>query len=143
MSKMTMDFQRQMDELRSKKPLPSRQEQKGVKRQTKTDVIKVVRARVFELDRACICGGCRPSPQDEMHEVVPRSALRGRPPEEIFNVRNCVRLSRKCHAQVTGELKHGKSLVITFEDAALGASGPVRLAWAGGRAVVYTRSNKS
>lgn len=35
-----------------------------------------------------------------MHEMVFRSQLRGRPPEEIFNTKNCLLLCLPCHAEV-------------------------------------------
>ena len=141
MSRMSMEFQRMIDELRSKKSTPTRDEQKIVKRQTKADVIDVVRKQVFALDAACICGVCRPSKSDEMHEIVSRSALRGKRPEEVFSVRNCVRLSRKCHGLVTGQVGKGKALLVRCLDADLGAMGPVELTWRKtGKQVVYIRT---
>lgn len=143
MSRMSMDFQRQMDELRKNQRTPTREERKGEKKAVKSHVIAQVRARVFELDRACICGKCKPSDKfDEMHEVVSRAQLRGRPPEDIFNVRNCVRLSRKCHLLVTGTIGKGKAITISFLDDAL-AMGRIKLTWKNGQEVVYHRPTQA
>jgi len=140
MSKLTMEFQRQIDELYKTKSTPTREERKTAKKEIKRDVVADTRAKVWALDVACICGACRPASTDEMHEIKSRAQLRGRPAEEIFNVENCVRLSRKCHLLVTGTIGKGKALRIVCLDEALGAMGPVELTWKNGRCVVYQRA---
>lgn len=142
MSRMTMEFQRMMDEMRKQRPQPSRQAEKVTERETKAAVIAATRQEVFRLDPACICGSCPPKATDEMHEVVPRSKLRGRHVAEIYNRRNCVRLSRECHALVTGVVGKGKGLHIKFRNKELGAMGPVRLKWKDGRRVIYQRKER-
>lgn len=139
MSKLAQEMQRLSDEIFKKKTPPSREDRKEQKKATEADVIDKVRAAVFVLDHSCICGRCRPSAKDEMHEVVPRSKTRGLPPEVRFNTANCVRLSRKCHAMVTGELGHGKRLKITFADPIIGANGLVTLMWKNGKTKTYQR----
>src|SRR5689334_4166901 len=129
MSKLALGFQRQIDRLMGRESAPSIDAEKREKRLTRNGIIAFVRRQVFELDPKCICGECKSRPGDHMHEVVPRSALRGRPPEEIFNIKNCVRLSPKCHALVTGVIGLGKALKIVFLDPALGAMGPIELTW--------------
>lgn len=80
---------------------PTREKTKRAARQTQADVIREVREQVFERDKRCLCGACEPVDTDEMHEIVPRSKTRGLHPRRRFNKRNCVRLSRRCHADVT------------------------------------------
>jgi hypothetical protein len=138
MSRMAQAFQRQLDELRGRQPQPSRKQEKAKKDRTEAEVKTDVRAAVFALDPQCICGQCRPRDTDEMHELVPRSKTRGLPPAERFNTRNCVRLSRSCHARVTGELGKGKSMTITCMDDAKGADGALLVA-KDGDLVTYRR----
>jgi 5-methylcytosine-specific restriction endonuclease McrA len=57
-----------------------------------------------------------------MHEIVPRSKTRGLPPEERFNLKNCIRLSRSCHRAVTEHRKW-----VHVHDAERGGGGPVTL----------------
>lgn len=67
-------------------------------------VIGAVRKLVFARDPHCrACQGRRHGrfKDDEMHEIVPRSATRGLPPEERFNTANCLRLCHLCHQDVT------------------------------------------
>lgn len=80
--------------------------------------IKRIREQVFERDVICrCCAGKRNAYfPDEMHELIPRSATRGRPVEERFSLVNCVRLCNLCHNDVTE-----KRLVIVFH--AAGAEG--------------------
>lgn|SRR5678810_523747 len=138
---MAQDFQRQMDDLWGHRKTVSRAVEKEERKKTRAQVVTETRARVFALDKACICGSCKPDATDEMHEVQSRAKLRGRPPEEIFNVENCVRLSRRCHRLVTGELGKGKGLRLKFLDKR-GAMGRVELVWNSGRRVVYVRSGR-
>lgn len=139
MSKLAQEMQRLADEIFKRKTAPSREDRKDEKKKTQSAVITAVRASVFNLDKACLCGKCRPAETDEMHEVVPRSKTRGLPPEVRFSTLNCVRLSRRCHAKVTGELGHGKRLTITFADPSLGANGLVTLTWKDGKSKMYRR----
>lgn len=143
MSRLALEVERLCKEIYAGKNQPAvktRKQVKKAKRRTEAEVIAEVRGQVFELDAACICGKCRPSLKfDEMHEIVARSKTRGLPPEERFNVRNCVRLSRKCHAMVTGEIGHGKRLKLECLDAERGAMGPIRGTFKDGRTFTYQR----
>ena len=62
-----------------------------------------VRAEVWARDTACrLCGEPFAGPHDgEMHEIHPRSQTRGQCPELRFNLANCVRLHRQCHADTS------------------------------------------
>lgn len=62
-----------------------------------------------------------------MHEMASRAQLRGKPPEEVFTTRNCLRLCRDCHHDVT---QHRKTLIPRTE---AGADGVVDVVL-GGRA---------
>jgi 5-methylcytosine-specific restriction endonuclease McrA len=141
MSKIAQEMQRLADEIFKKKTAPSREDRKEQKKTDEKAIIDAVRKEVFVLDSACICGRCRPSDKDEMHEVISRAKTRGLPPEVRFNTGNCVRLSRKCHAMVTGEVGHGKRLKLEFSDPILGANHPGRvlLTWKDGRTKTYAR----
>src|SRR5687767_3689487 len=129
MSRLALETERMINEMRAKskrqEPVrhePTRKQKKAEKRKAQSQVIADVRPKVFELDQACICGKCKPSVRfDEMHEIVSRAKTRGLHPEERFNIQNCVRLSRKCHAMVTGEVGHGKRLTLECLDPARGA----------------------
>ena len=57
---------------------------------------------------------------DEMHEDPPRSATRGLPPAERFNLVVCGRLCHACHRDVTEN-----RLRVVFANPALGFIGPV------------------
>jgi hypothetical protein len=139
MSKMTIEFQKMMDELRGKKPSLTIKQEKTEKRAGHRDVVSDVRAKVFELDRACICGKCPPSDTDEMHELESRAKTRGRPPEERFSTKNCVRLSRKCHLETTGDIGRGRTLDIQVLDPEKGADGKLMLMFKNGRLAFYER----
>lgn len=140
MSKLAQEMQRLADEIfKKKKAEPTREERKVEKKDAEKAVIAAVRVEVFKLDSACICGRCRPSDKDEMHEVVSRAKTRGLPPEVRFSTSNCVRLSRKCHVMVTGEVGHGKRLFLSCEDALLGANHSVTMKWKDGREKTYVR----
>ncbi len=94
---------------------PSRARTKRADHKTEVDVIIETRKAVFERDVACRCGGCRPSHTDEMNEIISRAKTRGLAPEVRFNTRNCIRLSRACHKDVT---EHRKALEVLSEDGA-------------------------
>jgi 5-methylcytosine-specific restriction endonuclease McrA len=145
MSKLTLEVERLCRELRERlaEKRARTQDEQQAKRQKPSAIVKQVRGQVFALDRACICGHCPPSRQfDEMHELVPRSKTRGQPPAARFNVQNCVRLSRKCHAMVTGEVGFGKRLRLECLDPAKGAMGPIRGTYHDGRVFVYERKRR-
>lgn len=87
-------------------------------------MIRETRADIVIRDRRCrVCGGAFGwgEATAEMHELVPRSRLRGRPPEEIFTRENCVLLHRRCHRDVTA---HRVRLSV---DQTRGADGPLRV----------------
>lgn len=78
-----------------------------------------VRALVFGRSDCCqLCG--TPHGRHEMHEARSRAQLRGRPPEVVFNLWNCARLCRDCHADVTA---HRVDLVMGRPDK--GCNGPL------------------
>ena len=101
---------------------PTRKVRYEVKRQHKADIIRAVRVEVMQRDAGCrVCGSTRDA---EMHEIVPRSILRGRAPEAIYTTHNCLRLCggpKGCHAKVTA---HEIRILIT--DPLRGADGPLR-----------------
>jgi len=97
---------------------PTRAATQAAKRVHRADIVRAVRLQVMQRDTACrVCGSTHGA---EMHELVPRSLLRGRPPEEIFTLTNCLRLCSRCHGQVT---RHELTLVPV--NAARGAEGRV------------------
>ena len=102
----------------------TRDQQKTREDAEEARVIREVRAYIWRTRFCCqVCGGARQhecAKADEMHEHEPRSATRGRPPQERFNLVNCGRLCEKCHRDVT---EH--RMVLTFLDPALGFLGPV------------------
>ena len=65
-------------------------------------------------------GECMGLP-DQMHEDPPRSATRGLPSWERFNLLVCGRLCAACHADVTAH-----KIQIVFLDPVAGFMGPVR-----------------
>jgi hypothetical protein len=67
----------------------------------KVDVIGANRVAVFLRDRGCRRCSCGGHDHDHCHEVLSRAQLRGRPPEEIFNLHNCLRLCARCHEMIT------------------------------------------
>lgn len=76
------------------------------KRKHRADIIRAVRLQVMQRDTSCrSCGSTNGA---EMHELTPRSLLRGQPPEDIYTLGNCLRLCSKCHGQVT---RHELTLV--------------------------------
>ena len=81
-------------------------------RQHEVDVIRTVRALVWERDASCrACAGARGAwLPDQMHELVPRSATRKMAPERRFSLTNCCRLCALCHRDVTE-----KRLLIAFD----------------------------
>ena len=96
----------------------TRAQDKQTKRVHRADLIRAVRLQVMQRDTSCrVCGSTNGA---EMHELVPRSLLRGRPPEDIYNLVNCLRLCSRCHGQVT---RHELTLVPASER--LGANGRV------------------
>jgi hypothetical protein len=101
-------------------------------------VIAEVRELVFALDGVCaVCGGA-PRGTDEMHEVRSRAQTRGLPPEERFSRRNCVRLHRACHNDVT---EH--RVEMAFLDPAEGMDGGLVVQRRGSEeATVYRRGAK-
>lgn len=142
MSKLAQDVQRMCAEIYAKKPVeatPTRKKAKKAKKAVQSDVVMSVHDEVWALDPACICGSCKPAATDEMHELNSRAKTRGMAPEIRFSTKNCVRLSRKCHAMVTGEVGHGKRLKIQILDDTLGANGPLLLTWKTGKLVTYQR----
>lgn len=80
--------------------------ERAAKRRLRVAAIIRTREAVFARDKDCRfpealrsqwpCGG-----PHEMDERVPRSRLRGRPPDEIFNLDNCMRLCRDHHRMKT------------------------------------------
>lgn len=97
---------------------PRRRDERVQRRRHRADIIREVRAQVMARDSACrVCGRTNGA---EMHELVPRSLLRGRPPEEVYTTVNCLRLCARCHGAVT---RHEVTLLpVSLE---LGANGRV------------------
>ena len=102
---------------------PTRAEQKHAARQHEADVIAATRRAVFLRDKGCRCCHSDGRRTDEMHEIQSRAKLRGRPPEEIFNTRNCIRVCREDHASITGKV--GGDRIRVEPMSAAGADGPV------------------
>jgi hypothetical protein len=89
-------------------------------------VIQQVHDYIWRTRSTCqLCRGRRRNEcagfPDEMHEEPPRSATRGLPPAERFNLLVCGRLCKACHGDITGN-----KLTIVFLKPALGFLGPVR-----------------
>lgn len=59
-----------------------------------------------------------PAAQHEMHETTPRSATRGLPKEQRYNLAICARVCRPCH-----DLIHSKQLFVSFHNDARGMQG--------------------
>lgn len=96
----------------------SRRLERRDKRQARAALIRAVRLQVMQRDLACrVCGS---TDRPEMHELVSRALRRGQPPEDVFNLVNCLRLCSRCHRLVT---RHDLALVPVT--AALGANGRV------------------
>jgi hypothetical protein len=89
----------------------------------RVEVIRLNRIAVFERDwRGCRAGcGARPRESDHCHEVLSRAMMRGRPPEDVFNLVNCIRLCAACHQKIT---EHKIDTVIV--DPVAGCNGEVR-----------------
>lgn len=116
----------------------SRKREKRDKKAIHRDTVAEVRAEVFRLDVVCaICLG-KPHTTDEMNEVIARSKTRGLAPSMRFNRRNCVRLHRACHQQVT---EH--RIELGFVEPRLGVDGGLIVQRVGQpTAVVYRRGAK-
>lgn len=104
----------------------TRDEQKAREDAAEAEHIKTVRDYIWRTRHTCqLCGGARfldcGGLPDEMHEDPPRSATRGRPLAERFNLIVCGRLCHACHEDVT----HHR-IVVEFADPNLGFLGPVR-----------------
>lgn len=81
---------------------PSRETIRREERARRGIVISENRQKVFARDwRGCRCCGRGAQMRDHCHEVVSRAMLRGRPPEDIFTLPNCVRLCPQCHEKIT------------------------------------------
>jgi len=113
---------------RSGLQFPKPEPKKTEKRRQKTHrnaVIAAVRASVVSRDTQCrLCHGMFAGGEfaPEMHELVPRSKLGGRAPEEVFNRHNCLLLHRACHRDVTE-----RRVTLTPADPDLGADGIVHV----------------
>lgn len=74
--------------------------ERAAKKAHRKRVIRQIREEVRQRDLRCRhCGGTEG--RLEMHELRSRARLRGKPPEEIFNRRNCLMLCSACHRAVT------------------------------------------
>jgi hypothetical protein len=78
----------------------TRKSEQRRKKKTRTELIAEVRRAVWKRDRVCRYTR-QARPDDEMHEIVSRAKLRGRPITELFSMSNCIRLSRDTHREVT------------------------------------------
>lgn len=96
----------------------TRAQDKQTKRVHRADHIRAIRLQVMQRDPACRV--CHSTNGAEMHELVPRSRLRGQPPEVIYTLVNCLRLCSRCHGLVT---RH--EVTLTPVTAAHGANGRV------------------
>jgi 5-methylcytosine-specific restriction endonuclease McrA len=95
------------------------------KRQTRAAVITANRVVIFDRDACCRRCGAAGRDDDHCHEVKSRADLRGRPPEDIFNRQNCLRLCERCHLFVVHGWG-GDREDIVYDDAERGCDGPVR-----------------
>lgn len=89
-------------------------------RRHEADVIAGVRKAVWRRDYCCRATGTARA-DDEMHEILSRAKTRGLSAEARFNTRNCVRVSKAVHRELTAN-----RLTIVVEDPARGADGPLR-----------------
>ena len=82
-------------------PKPKSQRlERAAKKAHRKRVIRRIREEVRQRDLRCRrCSGTEG--RLEMHELQSRARLRGKPPEEIFNRRNCLMLCSACHRAVT------------------------------------------
>jgi hypothetical protein len=121
---------KQRDALAYKQSAPvgtglSRDERKTMLDAEEARVIREVRAYIWLTRFNCqLCHGARARDcmglPDEMHEDPPRSATRGLPPTERFNLLVCGRLCAACHRDVTRN-----RLRVVFHRPDLGFLGPV------------------
>lgn len=105
---------------------PTRHEEQSADRDHENAVKRSVRAQVWR--RAAYCEVCGDSERDtalkypkathEAHEEPPRSATRGRPPEERFHVDRTLRACCGCHEAMT------RNTVRPVPKTARGFSGP-------------------
>jgi 5-methylcytosine-specific restriction endonuclease McrA len=82
----------------------SRKQDKAAKKARRKAHLATIRRQVSMRDRRCrACGELFGVGEltPEMHELQSRAQLRGRPIEELFSLKNCVMLHRKCHRDVT------------------------------------------
>ena len=87
---------------------PSVASDRRADRKHQREVIASVRRDLWARETHCaLCLRAFAGSEGEMHEIIPRSATRGQPPEERFNLRNCVRLHRACHQQTSRLRLHG------------------------------------
>jgi len=100
---------------------PSTDEIKESRHAARVAVIGLNRTAVFDRDRMCRRCGAPGRPDDHCHETRSRAMLRGRPPEEIFNLVNCMRLCPPCHERIT---RHEERIVML--DPVRGCNGDVR-----------------
>ena len=102
------------------KPTRTRRQERRAEKDRKHARIWSVRRELIKRDPRCrVCGELL-SKDAQIHEMVVRSQLRGRPPEEIFNTKNCLLLCLACHAEV-----HARKIDIIPVDDDLGANGDV------------------
>jgi 5-methylcytosine-specific restriction endonuclease McrA len=96
-----------------------RKVEKQAKRKRSSEVIRRVREQVFRRDARCrVCGEVEGFVRHHMHEIVYRSHTRGRPPEQRFNTKNCLRVCESCHHRL-----HARQVQVVFCDPELGANG--------------------
>ena len=104
------------------KPVAKRSEKR--KRKAKdSKVVQAVREQVVARDQGCrACRSLGQHPNGlgriQMHEIVYRSATRGRPIEERVSTANCVLLCEHHHADL-----HAKRLAVSPRDIFNGADG--------------------
>ena len=85
------------------KPVKTRRQERRAEKDHKHKVIWSVRRELIRRDPRCrVCGELL-SRDSQMHEIVFRSKLRGKAPEEIFNTKNCLLLCLSCHAGLVRE----------------------------------------
>lgn len=110
------------------------------KKAAQRPVVQRVRADVWERSGG-VCECCRQTePQTfaasgtfehEMHECHSRQKTQGRPPEQRFDTRWCVRLCAACHRVI-----QGSTLLPMFQDVTAGANGAMRFVASGDRAAL-------
>lgn len=104
---------------------PTSEAVKAAKHAATVQQIQATRILVFARDSACRVTGLV-GDDDAMHEDPSRAQTRGRPPEERFNTRICIRLNRRIHELVTDN-----KIEIVKVDPALGFDGPIRVIYKG------------